>query len=587
MRLSGTKATAIHQYRGLGNQLWDLAGNRPSLDLRFAESKSLVDATTGTNLIDFSRASSGTYVGSDGLIKTATTNLLLRSEEFDNSYWTLGGGAIAPNATTAPDGTLTADLYTTIGTAQSVYPPSGVTVSPNTIYTFSVYVKLGTMAASNYKIAFYDVTNAGFVAVDVVPSQIPTTDTWTRIVYSVTTPASCTNLRVYPFRNSLVIPTSTVYLWGAQLERSSTVGEYIKTTSTINSAPRFDHDPTTGESLGLLVEESRTNLLPRSEEFETTWAPVNASVSPNATTAPNGTITADTLLDDSTNSGHLILQSISSAPDNTLLTSSCYCKAFTRSWVAVTVVGKDGSINRVWFNLSTGAQGATNGTVTNFSAINVGNGWYRIAVTASSATGGGSLQVRISIGSADDTAAYIGNGSGIYIWGAQLEAGSSPTSYIPTTNSAVTRAASLADLINSAIANNIRSFYVEFRSPASGTSGVVSLNDNTANERAAVITSGTDPKLVVVDGGTTQADIDAGTVTAGVRARVAVRIGANDFAISINGGAVVTDTSGTLPTMDRLMIGRTQAGEYLNGTIARYTGWTESLADSTLQSLTQ
>jgi hypothetical protein len=68
---------------GLGNQLWDLAGNRPSLDLPFADNKSLVDATTGANLVDFTRASSGTYVDSEGVIRTATTNLLLRSEEFD------------------------------------------------------------------------------------------------------------------------------------------------------------------------------------------------------------------------------------------------------------------------------------------------------------------------------------------------------------------------------------------------------------------------------------------------------------------------------------------------------------------------
>jgi hypothetical protein len=55
--------------------------------------------------------------------------------------------------------------------------------------------------------------------------------------------------------------TSGIYIWGAQLEQSTTVGEYIPTTSTINSAPRFDHNPTTGESLGLLVEEQRTNML--------------------------------------------------------------------------------------------------------------------------------------------------------------------------------------------------------------------------------------------------------------------------------------------------------------------------------------
>ena len=75
MRTLATKQTAINQYNGLGNQLWDLSGQRPTLDLRFAEDRTLVDATTGSNLVNFTRASSGTYVGSDGLIKTATTNL--------------------------------------------------------------------------------------------------------------------------------------------------------------------------------------------------------------------------------------------------------------------------------------------------------------------------------------------------------------------------------------------------------------------------------------------------------------------------------------------------------------------------------
>jgi hypothetical protein len=86
MRTLATKARAINQYNGLGNQLWDLAGNRPSLDLPFADNKSLVDATTGANLVDFTRASSGTYVDSEGVIRTATTNLLLRSEEFDTTW---------------------------------------------------------------------------------------------------------------------------------------------------------------------------------------------------------------------------------------------------------------------------------------------------------------------------------------------------------------------------------------------------------------------------------------------------------------------------------------------------------------------
>ena len=181
-----------------------------------------------------------------------------------------------------------------------------------------------------------------------------------------------------------------------------------------------------------------------------------------------------------------------------------------------------------------------------------------------------------------DTGSYTANGTGtIHVWGAQLEAGALPSSYILNVNTplGVTRSADVADLISQAIANNIRTLYLEFRSPASGTRGVVSLNDNTANERVNVLTSGTDPRLVVFDGGVEQANVNGGTVTANQRTRVAVRINANDFAISINGGAVVTDTSGTLPTVDRLMLGRTQAGEYLNSTLARIVGWDTARPD--------
>ena len=83
-----------------GDELWYKSNELPSLDLRFAEDKALVDATTGSNLVDFTRASSGTYVGSDGLIKRATTNLLLRSEEFDNAYW--GKSASSDRRSKAP-----------------------------------------------------------------------------------------------------------------------------------------------------------------------------------------------------------------------------------------------------------------------------------------------------------------------------------------------------------------------------------------------------------------------------------------------------------------------------------------------------
>ena len=145
----------------------------------------------------------------------------------------------------------------------------------------------------------------------------------------------------------------------------------------------------------------------------------------------------------------------------------------------------------------------------------------------------------------------------------------------------------MADILDQAIANNIRSLYLEFRSPATGIRGVVSLNDGTANERTSVLTNGTTPRLVSVDGGVTQSDITAGAVTANALTRVAVRFDANSFAFSINGAATATDSSGTLPTVDRIALGRTQLGEYLNGNLARVVGWSTPLSNSVLQLMTQ
>jgi hypothetical protein len=84
----------------VGNGLF----NSASLDLPFAKTKSLVDATTGANLVDFTRASSGTYVDSEGVIRTATTNLLLRSEEFDLADWTKTNSSVTANVWYLPLG---------------------------------------------------------------------------------------------------------------------------------------------------------------------------------------------------------------------------------------------------------------------------------------------------------------------------------------------------------------------------------------------------------------------------------------------------------------------------------------------------
>lgn len=203
----------------------------------------LVDKTF-SQIITFTRASTATYFDSAGvlqsaaidtprfdydpatlaargfLIEEARTNLLLQSEDFANSagpvLWIWPAGVVTGNTEVAPDGTTTADTVTSSGGAQSVY--QNITVTASTAYTFSVFVKLGTMSAANYKIAFYDNIAATFIASDIVPAQVPNNSGWTRISYTFTTPVGCTSVRVYPFRNSALIPSSTVFIWGAQLE---------------------------------------------------------------------------------------------------------------------------------------------------------------------------------------------------------------------------------------------------------------------------------------------------------------------------------------------------------------------------------
>ena len=585
-----------------------------ALDLNFGMTKSL------GGLVTFTRASSGTYVGSDGVLKTATTNLLLRSEEFGTSPWSTASASVTANSVTAPNGTVTADTLVRSGTS-SARVVQGVTVAGTNTLTVSVYAKAGTQnflaiqvnTDSNTKAAFitFDLTTGAAGAsqtllgvLSLTASQVVNVgDGWYRCACSFT---GVGGADVYVGASSTANSRNgtdggTIYLWGAQLEQSSTVGEYIPTTSTINSAPRFDHNPTTGESLGLLVEEQRTNLCTQSEDFSSNQASNNVSISANQIAAPDGTVAADLVTSTLAGSSNTcwVQQIASIAASTSTYTSSFYAKQGTSPSVTLNVAFTGGTYTEIFvrFDFSTksvsigggGAGAATAG----YQQLQ--NGWFRIWAAFPNNNTGTAITHRIYTRSEGTTNVV---GDSVYLWGRMTEAGAFPTSYIPTTTATATRSADVASITGANFSSWYRqdegSFYASFSHPVlpvqAGARIFAAANSTATDQFWGRMAGGVSVALDVSVSGASQAAFSAGNPSANEISRAAIAARANDFFASRNGTGYGPDVSGAMPSaLDRLGIGleAVSNGSQLNGHIRRLTYWPQRLPNSTLQTLTQ
>lgn len=184
-----------------------------------------------------------------------------------------------------------------------------------------------------------------------------------------------------------------------------------------------------------LTQPSRTNLLLRSQEFDTTaWSNrVGLSISANAINAPNDTLTADRVIENSANSDHYFYQTVS-VTAGTTYTISLFVKNNGRRYCYLL----DGyTANGRFFDIQEGL------VLGNFIGSSVGNieslsnGWYRISITVTSS--GSLMSLYFGLSNNGTSPVYTGDGtSGFYIWGAQLEQSGYVTPYIPTTSTAVT-----------------------------------------------------------------------------------------------------------------------------------------------------
>lgn len=378
-------------------------------------------------------------------------------------------------------------------------------------------------------------------------------------------------------------------------------------TATVNT-PRFNHNPVTKESLGLLIEEQRTNSLTYSQGLDdAVWIKNDATITTNTVVAPDGALTGDKLVENIGLSTVFIRQDVSFAI-NQIITFSCYIKAAERNLFRLTVQNgsSTGDFFRGQFNAESGQflASASFGVATINSVLitNVGNGWFRASVTGTLGTATGTTTVRcfvqvignnVTIGAGGG---YTGNGvSGINIWGVQIESGAFPTSYIPTTVSAATRAADVATMTGT----NFSSWYrqdegtilAEYRYLVAGITNQCpfSLDNGTSNE--TIVTASATPnidRILSSSGGVSQAHFGNYNFTAGQLIKRVVSIKFNDAATTANGATVSTDNSYIVPTPTQLVIGA--AGYFIssriNGHIKRVAYFNRRIVNSELQILT-
>lgn len=335
-------------------------------------------------------------------------------------------------------------------------------------------------------------------------------------------------------------------------------------TSASTNTPRFDYNPSTLAAQGLLIEESRANLMLRSQEIATgPWFNAGLTSITNNTTdvvAPDGLNTATKIV--ATGSGSAVGQGAT-------LTAAVHTGSI---WLRT--LSGTATLNLIVY---LAASPFTNiGT----TSVTVTSSWQRFTVVTSAATAA-SYNLQLNTISANT----------IYAWGAQLEAGAFPTSYIPTTTTALTRAADVASV------NTLAPWYNATEGTLFAQASVISAsyNQGVLADIGAVGAFGTTEYLNWNGSGWTLSPNTApinvtSVVTTSSTAKMAAAIKANDSVISANGLIGVVDTACAVPSApNALNIGRagwSAGSNFFNGWIQRVAYYPRRLSNAELQAIT-
>jgi hypothetical protein len=371
-------------------------------------------------------------------------------------------------------------------------------------------------------------------------------------------------------------------------------------SAAINAA-RFDHDPVTLASRGLLIEEGRTNSITGSNAFNT-WTLANCTVAASSVVTPEGTANAWKIVEDSLTAAHSATRPFTPV-SGTTYTASAWIKSAENGFAFVGLTGGGFATAFISVNLSTGAVSTAVGTPIGGASAAYSNGWWRVSFSlAATASLSSVVDIRLSRDGLWANRSYLGNGvNGMYVYGTQVEAGSFPTSYIPTTTSALARSADVCSISGANFTNMWNalegSLFTSaiFNAPvAYGVAQfLVDINDTTAANRLRYYRLSTNgrPEFANTSGNSLNAQILGSTALQPfVTQKYSAGFKLDDYAFYVNNAQIGTDNLGALLISPTTMtIGDASAGaarQYANGTISAIRYYRKRLANSKLASLT-
>ena len=407
--------------------------------------------TDGNGDLSFTRSSNGTRINSSGLVEVTPWNLLEQSNTFSNgAIWGLSDATIT-GGQSGYDGTSNAwKLQSSGGT--NTYIAQGTFSG---LRTQSIYAKAGNTSKFSIIVGGYgngmqfDLSN-GTIVTNSNSSYFSGSITsvgsgWYYIVVTIQATAPTYAMLVAPQNLSSggITLGDYVFIQNAQLNIGSTAKPYFPTTDRLN-VPRLTYQNGGGGCPILLLEKQSTNLALYSEQFDNAgWGKSNITVTANDAISPDGTQNADKITSTNASNTMQVAVSSSSGVDYTI---SVFAKNIDAGNVRLDM--SNVAFGPV-FTFATKTFTTVSGWTTSYQEFS--NGWFRLIATRQSNSTSASPQFGLD--------SVVGS---VYLWGAQFEQSTYPTSYIPTTSASATRVAD-------AIGNQTTSIAQAFTDNSKGT----------------------------------------------------------------------------------------------------------------------